>query len=93
MSLRFDDDARHEYLEAIRFYGRAAERFVQAVDVAIEQIRGDPERFREVEPGVRSCRVPKFPYSILYTRDDQGLFVLALKHDRRDPDYWRYRVP
>ena len=66
MSLRFDDDARHEYLEAIRFYRRAAERFVQAVDVAIEQIRGDPERFREVEPGVRSCRVPKFQYSILY---------------------------
>ena len=66
---------------------------MQAVDVAIEQIRGDPERFREVEPGIRSCRVPKFPYSILYGRDDQGLFVLALKHDRRDPDYWRYRVP
>jgi hypothetical protein len=54
MSLRFDDDARHEYLEAIRFYGRAAERFVQAVDVAIAQIRGDPERFREVEP--RTCK-------------------------------------
>ena len=65
MSLRFDDDARQEYLEAISFYGRAAEKFVQAVDVAIVQIRGDPERFREVESGVRSCRVPKFPYSIL----------------------------
>ena len=61
MSLRFDDDARHEYLEAIRFYGRAAERFVQAVGVAIEQIRGDPERFKEVEPGVRSCRVWEIP--------------------------------
>ena len=47
MSLRFDEDARHEYLEAIDFYGRAAERFVQAVDAAIAQIRGDPERFRE----------------------------------------------
>jgi hypothetical protein len=55
VSLRFDEDARHEYLEAIVFYGRAAERFVQAVDAAIAQIRGDPERFREVEPGVRSC--------------------------------------
>ena len=53
MSLRFDEDARHEYLEAIGFYGRAAERFVQAVDAAIAQIHGDPERFREVEPGVR----------------------------------------
>jgi hypothetical protein len=85
VSLRFDEDARHEYLEAIGFYGRAAERFVQAVDPAIAQIHGDPERFRKVEPGVRSCRVQKFPYSILYTRDDQGLFVLALKHDRRRP--------
>ena len=84
MSLRFDEDARHEYLEAIGFYGRAAERFVQAVDAAIAQIHGDPERFREVEPGVRSCRVQKFPYSILFSRDDQGLFVLALKHDRRE---------
>ena len=27
--------------------GRAAERFVQAVDPAIAQIHGDPERFRE----------------------------------------------
>ena len=92
MSLRFDEDARDEYLEAIRFYGRAAERFAQAVDTAIAQIRANPERFRDVEPGVRSCRVPKFPYSILYTRDDQGVLVLALKHDRRDHDYWRYRV-
>ena len=91
MSLRFDEDARDEYLEAIRFYGRAAERFAHAVETAIAQIRGDPERFRGVEAGVRSCRVPKFPYSILYTRDAQGLLILALKHDRRDPGYWRYR--
>jgi hypothetical protein len=79
VSLRFDEDARHEYLEAIGFYGRAAERLVQAVDAAIAQIRGDPDLFREVEPSVRSCRVQNFPYSILYTRDVQGLFVLALK--------------
>jgi toxin ParE2 len=91
VSLHFDEDARDEYSKPL--VSGAAERFVQAVDAAIAQIRGDPERFREIEPGVRSCRVQKFPYSILYTRDDQGLFVLALKHDRRDPDYWRYRVP
>ena len=65
--------------------GEQARDLLQAVDPAIAQIHGDPERFREVKPGVRSCRVQKFPYSILYTRDDQGLFVLALKHDRRRP--------
>ena len=34
---------------------------MQAVEVTIEQIRGDPERFKEVEPGVRSCRVWEIP--------------------------------
>ncbi|MBV9492132.1 MAG: type II toxin-antitoxin system RelE/ParE family toxin [Verrucomicrobia bacterium] len=85
MSLRFHEDAQDGYLDAIRFYGRATDRFAQAVDTAIAQIRGDPERFREVEPGVRSCRVPNFPYSVLYTRDDQRVLVLALAGKFRSP--------
>ena len=51
-----------------------------------------PDRFREFEHGVRICRVSKFPYSILYTCRDHAIMILAVKHDRRDPDYWRYRM-
>jgi putative addiction module component len=45
----------------------AAEKFVNAVETAIAAIILEPNRFRELEPGVRTCRVSKFPYSILYT--------------------------
>ena len=28
----------------------------------------------------------------LYTFREDDIMILALKHDRRDPDYWRYRL-
>src|ERR1700730_17834287 len=54
--------------------------------LAIAAIILKPDRFREFEPGVRTCRVPKFPYSILYTFREHDIMILAVKHDRRDPD-------
>jgi plasmid stabilization system protein ParE len=77
----------------IIFYGRAGERFVEAVDAAIASILRNPERFRELVTGVRTYRVSKFPYSILYkqTPNTETVLILVLKHDRRYPDYWRER--
>ena len=80
------------FAKAVLFYDRAAERFVNAVETAIAAIILKPDRFREFEPGVRTCRVSKFPYSILYTFREDDILILALKHDRRDPDYWHYRL-
>ena len=65
---------------------------MNAVATAIAAIILKPDRFREFEPGVRTCRVPKFPYLILYNFREHDILILAVKHDRRDPDYWRYRV-
>jgi ParE toxin of type II toxin-antitoxin system, parDE len=63
---RYDSEARKEYRNAIRFYGKSAERFFDAVESAIEGIRSAPTKFREIEPGVRVCRVPNVPYAICY---------------------------
>jgi plasmid stabilization system protein ParE len=92
VSFELHPDARNEFREAVLFYDKAAERFVNAVESAIAAIILKPNRFREFEPGVRTCRVSKFPYSILYTFRERDIMILALKHNRRDPDYWRYRL-
>jgi plasmid stabilization system protein ParE len=93
--MRFDEDARREYLDAIVFYSNRAEKigakFADAVEYAIAKIHSSPNRFRELEEGVRRCRVLRFPYSILYNVGEDEILVLAIKHDRRNPDYWRYR--
>ncbi|SRR5260221_4109457 len=94
MRLRFDEDARREYLDAMVFYSGSGEKigvkFADAVELAIAKIGSEPHRFREIEAGVRRCRVTRFPYSILYNVAEEEILILAVKHDRRSPDYWRY---
>jgi plasmid stabilization system protein ParE len=93
VNYRFDSEAKEEYRRAIHFYGKAAERFFDVVESVITRIRNAPSQFREIEPGVRVCRVPNFPYSIYYLVEASEIIVVAVKHDRSDPDYWRHRVP
>ena len=93
MKYRYDSEAREEYRNAIHFYGKAAERFFEAVESVIERIRNAPTQFREIEPGVRVCRVPNFPYAIYYIVEISEIIIVAVKHDRRDPGYWRHRIP
>ena len=51
MRLRFDEDARREYLDATVFYSEAAEKigvkFADAVESAMAKIGSDPHRFRD----------------------------------------------
>ena len=91
----FHPDAETEYLAAIDYYSaigsRLAARFANAVEAAIARVAREPQRFREIAPGIRLCRVTNFPYTILFSETNR--LVLAVKHDRRDPDYWRGRSP
>ena len=70
MPSRFHQVAREELRHAARRYEEAVEglgfRFTRAVRAAISRIEMNPEWFRVVEDGVRKCRVPRFPYGILF---------------------------
>jgi plasmid stabilization system protein ParE len=96
MRIRFDQDALKEYLEAIVFYSnrdrKIGLRFADAVETGVTTIVSRPTRFRELEDGIRRYRVPRFPYSILYHVAADEILILCVKHDRRNPDYWRYRL-
>jgi plasmid stabilization system protein ParE len=80
---RYDSEARAEYRDAIHFYGKAAERFFHAVESTVQRIRNAPTQFRELEPGVRICRVPDFPYPIYYIIQAAEIIIVAVKSDRR----------
>lgn len=86
-------EAREELREATKWYAqrsrRAAEHFVHAYKHARELIQGEPERWAEIEPGIRRVLLQKYPYSLLYAIEDDTAVVLAVKHHKRHPDYWR----
>jgi toxin ParE1/3/4 len=41
----------------------------------------------------RAVHLRRFPYRVFYLELDEQLWLMALAHDRRRPDYWRRRVP
>ncbi len=96
MRVIYHPDAEAELVEAAKFYeGRVpalGAQFLDAVDRAISVILAAPDRWNVVEKDVRRYLMPRFPYAIYYRVLADDLRVLAFKHHRRHPSYWRYRI-
>jgi toxin ParE1/3/4 len=68
------------------------ERFRVALRRAIREVREAPERWPPDEDGLRSCRVPGFPYRLIYWTEGDHSLVVAIAHSKRRPGYWKERV-
>ena len=60
--------------------------------VIAERPRSFPRLSRPREPPLRRAIVPRFPFRPVFLEIDEALRVVAVGHDRRDPDYWLHRV-
>ena len=94
--LRFDCLALCDVEEARRFYDARqsglGQKFAEAVADTVEKIAANPEWFRQVSAGLRKCRVPKFPYGILFRYDGETVDILVVMHLQRRPGYWKHRI-
>jgi plasmid stabilization system protein ParE len=88
-------EARVELREATEWYASrstdVARRFVAAYQHTKGLIAEAPERWAEVEPGVRRVLFEKFPYALLYVVEERQVVVLVVKHHKRHPDDWKSR--
>lgn len=95
MRHEFHPEAYAEYEDAARYYaGRdpeLANRFIAAVEEAIERICTAPTRWRLIEEDVRRCLTHVFPYAVLYTIEAEFVLIVALMHCSREPGYWKAR--
>ena len=95
--IRFRPAAAREFAADFRYYERdypgRGRRFVAAVDAVLERIAERPEQFALLfEPDIRSAKVPRFPYRVVYLVVGDGMDVIAVAHAKRRPAYWRRRV-
>lgn len=40
---------------------------------------------------IRRCLVKRFPFSLLFRIETERIYVLAVMHLHREPNYWRTR--
>ena len=95
--LTFDPGAKLEIREAALYYEEArvglGEEFLQAVENAIRNLFNNPLRWRLVKDPFRRCIVHRFPYAVIFSADDYEVFIAAVMHQKRKPDYWIDRIP
>ena len=64
------------------------------LEQAFARIQQHPKAFTmPKDQKTRKCIVRRFPYTIFFTEFDDRIWVAAVSHQRRRPDYWANRDP
>jgi len=92
----FHPEAEAEFAQAIEYYEECETclgyDFAVEVYSAVKQMIVHPKAWPIIEEEIRRFLVRRFPYGILYAERDDALFIVAIMHLHRDPDYWKHRI-
>jgi plasmid stabilization system protein ParE len=94
--VRYHEAAEDELLNEIGYLELRLQvlgrRFYGEVQRAEKRLSEFPESGLEVLPGIRKHNLRKFPFSLIYSIEKDGLLILAVAHQRRRPQYWLPRI-
>src|SRR4051812_29562960 len=68
-------------------------RFRKEVEAACAAIVQHPLLWRERPEGFRRVNLPGFPYYAAFVVREERIFVIAIAHASRRPDYFTHRFP
>ncbi len=66
---------------------RVASAFWRELDSVLVAIERNPRSYHFDSCGLRRANFKKFPYHLLYDVEDDAIFLVVLRHDRRQPNY------
>jgi len=95
MQFFFHPEAQRELVESVKYYetqkSGLGRRFLDTVIEAIHRIRTHPLLFRQIDESIRQCRIPRFPYGLIYRIRNNNIEIIAIMHLHRKPGYWKER--
>lgn len=95
MKTVFHPEAETEFFQAIEYYEEVEAglgyRFSAEVMAAIGRIVTLPAAWPRLSGDIRRCLTNRFPFGVIYSLDTEEIFILAVMHLRREPNYWNLR--
>ncbi len=92
MKVVFSGLAKNELDDATNFYEIEFEglgkRFLADVKKAALRISEYPKAWSIERGEVRKCLLSRFPYKLLYSIERDHIYIIAVAHLHRKPDYW-----
>ncbi len=95
-SISFLRAAELDLEDASRWYERRSEglgsAFLQSVQDALDTIERHPRIYPIVHNEVSRAEVARFPYGIVYIVEDDGILIIGVFHNSREPNQWQSRL-
>jgi toxin ParE1/3/4 len=95
MHVIFSPEARQEFADAVNYYQHQmvglGRRFRDEVKTALRRIQAWPLAAPVERGDIRRMLLTRFPYKILYSVESDCIYVLAVAHQHRTPEYWSER--
>ena len=66
--------------------------FLNELEDGYTAIQNFPETWATFHYGFKSYILNRFPFSILYQIMDEKIFIIAVMHNSRKPNYWLDRI-
>jgi plasmid stabilization system protein ParE len=92
MKIIFSKYAQLELQDAIIYYELEfkglGQKFKQEIQKAVIRIAEYPEAWSLEQGEIRKCLLHKFSYKVLYSIENDHIFIIAIAHQHRTPDYW-----
>lgn len=96
MKLRWQTEAVNEVEAAASFYQNKQpgleQRFLEVLEDALRRIQRRPHMYQQIEGEIRKCKLPRFPYGIIFRMNPEYIAIIAVIHLRRRPGYWKTQV-
>ena len=92
MRVVFSPEARLELVEAQRFYNlkrpELGDRLFDEMRSALPRVQRWPLSCPVERGDIRRLALTRFPYKLLYAVEEDHIYVIAVAHQHRKPDYW-----
>ena len=95
-SVLFTPEAKNDALDARSWYGQhnigLAGSFRECLDSKIESLKRNPLAASYLYKNLRSSKIKRFPYSIIYKVSGNQIQIIAIFHHSRNPREWKKRI-
>jgi plasmid stabilization system protein ParE len=96
MRIRIHELAAQELDEAVEWFELQSrglgQHFRKIVREQVKTLARNPTWYLKESDDIYKAFIPRFPYKILYTADENELVIWAIAHMHREPRYWQNRL-
>jgi plasmid stabilization system protein ParE len=96
MKIRFHLEAELELEQAVFYYEDCqtglGKQLNQEIKSTVQLMLAHPNAWPTIQNNIRRILVRRFPYGLIYSIGKVEIYILAVMHLNREPNYWKNRV-